>query len=236
MTKVLILNGSAESGKDEIPKVIKNLLKWDIKEYSSIDYVKDVAKEKFGWNGEKDVKGRNLLIAIKQAMITYNDMPTKKVISNIKESILFEIDLFIVDIREPDEIDKLVKWCKEKDITCHTCRISNTEKELEAERSEFSLTGDRMYGRYDYGIYIYNNGNLYALKRQIKEKFTDIYLNPIHKPNKEPVTIGSKQHDPPIEQIIENTCTVCNHGKLRIDKRTFFLVCDYCQQKYIYKT
>jgi hypothetical protein len=229
--KILILNGPAESGKGEVARIIKQYLPFEVIQYSSIDFVKDVAKEKFGWDGVKDVKGRNLLSAIKQSMIAYNDLPTKKIIEIINYYIKSTY-LITIDVREPDEIDKLVKWCKEKNITCHTCRISNTEKELEAERSGLSLTGDRMYGRYNYDIYIYNNEGLYDLEQQTKEKFTNIYLNPIPKPNKEPVTIGSKQHEPPIEQTIKNTCTICNHGKLRIDKRTLFLVCDYCQQRY----
>lgn len=232
--KVLIMNGPAESGKGETSKIIANHLKWEVKQYSSIDYVKHVAKEKFGWNGKKNVKGRNLLAGIKQTMIAYNDMPTKKVIVNIQEGILFGIDLMIVDIREPDEIDKLVNWCRENKVTCHTCRVSNTDKELEAERSGLSLTGDRMYGRYDYDIYIYNNKGLFELEQQVKEKFTDVYINHFTQSKKDsPITIGAMQHEPSIKATMGNNCIVCNHGKIWPDLKSMTDVCNYCRQRYI---
>ena len=78
--KVLITNGPARSGKGTVTKYLKELFSLDIVSYSSIDYVKKVAEEKFGWDKEKDIAGRNLLAGIKQLMINYNDLPTKRVI------------------------------------------------------------------------------------------------------------------------------------------------------------
>jgi len=174
--KVLIMNGPAESGKGTVAKCLGELFNFKITEYSSIDYVKDVASKKFGWDGEKDVAGRNLLAAIKQAMIAYNDLPTKKVIVVIEEAIMFGIDILIVDIREPDEIEKLVEYCTQAELTCHTCRIINTKAENEAEVSGLSLTGDRLYGEYDYDINLRNNGTLLELEQEVAKIFSPVYV------------------------------------------------------------
>jgi len=235
MVQILILNGAAGSGKGEVFKFIDEiLLDWDVKEYSSIQYIKEVAKESFGWNGVKDTAGRNLLSTMKQAMIKYNNLPTKKIISVIKESIASEIDLIVTDIREPSEIDKLVKWCRENKVICHTCRISNTNKELEAERSCLSLTGDKMYGRYDYSLYIYNNGTLDELKTHIEKVFTDLYINKILIKN----TIcspGSNQFEPALKSTMEDICSKCNHGHLIKSLHSMMKVCDYCGQSFFSK-
>lgn len=165
--KILILNGPTESGKGTVVKYLKELLNLEIVQYSSIDYVKEVAKEKFGWDGEKDIKGRNLLASIKQTMIKYNDMPTKRVATKMTEAIVFDIDMMVVDIREPDEIEKLVEHCKKVNVPCVTCRVHNINAEQEANTNGLSLTGDRMYGEYTYDNHIYNNCTLEDLKREV---------------------------------------------------------------------
>lgn len=172
---VLILNGTAESGKGTVVEFIEQQFEVYAVSYSSIDYVKDVAKAKFGWDGVKDTKGRNLLAGIKQLMIGYNDMPTKKVIINLKEAIMFAQDLFVVDIREPDEIEKLVEHCAKVEVRCVTCRINNKRAETLAKENGLSLTGDRLYGKYDYNLDIYNDGSLDELKGQVKRIFTPIF-------------------------------------------------------------
>jgi hypothetical protein len=140
-------------------------------EYSSIDYVKEVAEKSFGWDKKKDVKGRNLLAAIKQLMIGYNDLPLQKVADVLIDSIVFDVDILVVDIREPDEIEKLVNHCKKVSIPCYTCRIHNTKAEDIVKKGGHSLTGDRLYGQYDYDLNITNNGSLEELAIQVNTVF-----------------------------------------------------------------
>lgn len=173
--KVLIMNGAAESGKGAVVKYIEEIFGIKIVSYSSIDYIKEVAKDKFGWNGRKDPKDRILLATIKQALIAYNDLPTKKVIHKIEECVIFKEDLLVVDIREPDEIEKLVNHCSKIKIVCHTCRVYNVEAEYNAQKNELNLTGDRLYGKYDYDINIYNNGTLEDLRERVILFFGNLY-------------------------------------------------------------
>ncbi len=178
MTSVLIMNGTGGSGKGTAVEYLRELFELKIHEYSSIDFVKAVATCTFGWDGKKDVEGRNLLAAIKQAMIAYNDLPTKKVIKEIEWATNFGVDILAVDIREPDEIEKLVNHCIAHGMQCVTCRVINNILELEAEKNGLSLTGDRLYGKYDYDVEIYNNGTLPELKATVLEIFEDVYNYP----------------------------------------------------------
>ena len=231
MIKVLIMNGPAESGKDTVAEFIKEvLLDWKIKQYSSIDYVKEVAKKNFNWDSIKDTAGRNLLSAMKQIMIEYNDLPTKKIIAKIEESIIFEIDLLVVDIREKDEIQKLVDYCKNNNIQCNTCRVHNTSSEMNVENSDLSVSGDKMYGKFDYCLHIYNNGSLYELKNKVQRVFNDLY---IHKNLKKPIISapGSRRFEPAME-LKYNHCEICFHGRIEKDKRTKNSICSYCGQVY----
>lgn len=228
--KVLIVNGATEAGKGTATRFIKECLKFDIVYYSSIDYVKEVAESKFMWDGQKDVKGRNLLSSIKQLMISYGDIPTKKIIAKIEMCILLRSDLIIVDIREPSEIDKLVNYCKENDLVCHTCRIKNNKAEQNTKNSGLSITGDLLYGRYPYDIYIYNNGTVKELEEQVKKVFTNLYVhNKLEKQSE--LYPGSHKLEPPI--VSKGYCEICNHGELKKEIRTMMKVCNYCGQRYI---
>jgi hypothetical protein len=171
------MNGSAESGKGTVVKYIKESFDLKVEKYSSILYVKEVARDKFGWDGKKDEKGRNLLSALKQCSIAYNDLPTLKVVSKVKSAFIGIADVLVVDIREPDEIEKLVKYCNSAELPCFTCRILNAKAEKIAEKSGLSLTGDRLYGKYDYDILINNNGTLEELKGEVIQKFHKLFEN-----------------------------------------------------------
>jgi len=225
--KVLIMNGPAESGKGTVVKYIKELfVDMEITEYSSINYVKEVAFEHFGWDGVKDTKGRNLLSAIKQTMIAYNDYPTKKIVYTIDTAL--GTDLLVVDIREPDEIEKLVNHCKDINIVCHTCRVINTKIENDVDRvGELSLTGDRLYGEYDYDINIRNNGTLEELKKEVLNIFGNIYENGVY------VGVNSHSKAEPLEQKEHNgSCAICGESRISEDMATMGIRCRYCGQLY----
>ena len=62
---IILIGGKAESGKTTSGTIIKNqLLEKGIKNILFLNYgdaVKWIAKDYYGWNGQKDVKGRDLL-------------------------------------------------------------------------------------------------------------------------------------------------------------------------------
>ena len=63
-TKIILFSGKAECGKSSATKITKELLEalgYNVIKLSYADYVKHTAKIIFGWNGEKDDVGRQLL-------------------------------------------------------------------------------------------------------------------------------------------------------------------------------
>lgn len=72
--KIILINGKARSGKDTLASLIKGRLK-DKKVLirANAQSVKDCARKYFNWNGDKDDKGRQLLINITN--IGYNADP-----------------------------------------------------------------------------------------------------------------------------------------------------------------
>jgi len=252
MTSVLIMNGTGGAGKGTVAEFLRELFELQIHEYSSIAYVKSVATSTFGWDGKKDVLGRNLLASIKQAMIIYNDLPTKKVTEEIEWAINFGSDILVVDIREPDEIEKLVIHCSLQGIQCVTCRVINTKLEDEAEKNGLSLTGDRLYGKYDYDVEVDNNGTLEQLKNTVNLIFKDVYTDDKSLTSSptamDSIKYGLKSQSSfvrpgaganetkrqlPFKSLIhERTCSQCHSENVFMSQAHNALVCDFCGQKY----
>lgn len=79
---IIVINGLPRSGKDTFVYLVS---KYAItSNFSSVDFVKDVAKYA-GWNGEKDGKSRLFLSKLKELLSKYDDIPYKK----IKEEIIW---------------------------------------------------------------------------------------------------------------------------------------------------
>src|SRR5208283_1971568 len=65
--KIILLSGHALSGKDTAYNCFKEILGEDkCHRYAFADYLKEICKEYFYWNGVKDENGRNLLIKVGQ--------------------------------------------------------------------------------------------------------------------------------------------------------------------------
>lgn len=168
--RVIFLNGPATAGKGTVAKCIREIFKVEVVEYSSIDYVKEVAYKHFGWDGIKDRAGRNLLYEIKQSMIKYNNLPAKKVMAKLLNC--FANDVVIVDVREPDEIEKLTELCKMFGFISTTVLIQNENAVEKAEALDL-CPSDRKFGKYDYDLYIDNNGTVEDLLKNVEKVFSE---------------------------------------------------------------
>lgn len=164
---VLILNGPAEVGKGTFVKILKKLIKCDIVSRSSIDWAKEVAATKFGWDGQKTPASRALLGQIKKLGIEFNDIPFRDICDAIYQAQRNKCRIFTTDIREPDEIQKMVDYCQEKNISCLTIRIINYEKELYATANLAET--DNMYSKYYYDAYISNNAGMGRFEMNVHE-------------------------------------------------------------------
>ena len=101
--QVIILNGGGGVGKDTLIEFAAKTYK--IINVSSIDPIKEIASAG-GWQGEKDEKGRKLLIAIKAAFVAYNDLPFRHCIDEYLKFLESDNQFMFVHIREPQEIEK----------------------------------------------------------------------------------------------------------------------------------
>lgn len=160
---VLVVNGKPGVGKDEFTKNIKNLFIMDNTRrrlynfISTVDHIKEIALEKFGWDGVKDEKGRRLLSDLKDASTRYNLGPFKKIIEQIDHqknfSAFFDHKMVtIIHCREPEEIQRFKDYYGEE---CKTILIKrNTDVEINGNHADVNVD------KYEYDYVLDNNGTL----------------------------------------------------------------------------
>ena len=71
--KIYVVNGAPGAGKTTFENTVE-ALSYNCDIISTIDPIKERAFL-FGWNGEKDAKGRKLLYNLKRAWVEYGDQP-----------------------------------------------------------------------------------------------------------------------------------------------------------------
>lgn len=111
--KIIILNGYREVGKDLFVEIVKSLLSngtESVWHYSSIDFVKEVAKFARRCADEEvkaTTKDRDFLHMLKLLLSQYYDIPMEKCREKVEE---FKKDkkaeLLFIDIIEPDAIKR----------------------------------------------------------------------------------------------------------------------------------
>lgn len=113
-TKVVIINGKPQSGKDTFCKYAQGYCDDDESAntliISSVDPLKEMLTQ-LGWDGTKTDKIRDMLMDMKQLWVQNQDGPTMFLFNNIIEfhkACTGEDNIVFVHIREPEEIKKLV--------------------------------------------------------------------------------------------------------------------------------
>lgn len=113
-TKVVIINGKPQSGKDTFCKYAQGYCDDDESAntliISSVDPLKEMLTQ-LGWDGTKTDKIRDILMDMKQLWVQNQDGPTMFLFNNILEfhkAYTGEDNIVFVHIREPEEIKKLV--------------------------------------------------------------------------------------------------------------------------------
>lgn len=170
---VLIINGAPRSGKDTFINILTGENPGKVIRYSSIDWIKQQALN-LGWDGIKDAKGRQFLSDLKNACTNYADIPFKKITGHILTSYnryLWKADAvyFCTCVREPEETNKIVKWCDENKIPCHPILVRRKKAEQKALDEGFISRGDIQYLLYDYPWVIYNNGSIEEFINETKQ-------------------------------------------------------------------
>jgi len=159
-TKLIVVNGIAEHGKDSFVKYARRKFKGLTYNHSTVSTVKKAAKL-FG--ADEDIhKGdaeRRLWSDMKDAYTRYCDGPFREIINRVDEiDSLFPDDpaLVFAHVREPEEIQKLKNHFKERCLTLVVTRDENTHIP--------DNHADQCVLDFEYDFQIKNNGTLQNLK------------------------------------------------------------------------
>lgn len=179
--KVVCISGKAGHGKDTVAQMIKDKLEECgesvlITHYA--DLVKYVCTKFFGWNGEKDTKGRALLQKVGTDIVRANDPDfwahfVQKMLEYFGENWSY---VLIPDCRFPNEIDVL----KSAGFDVTHLRVvrgefgSKLTKEQQEHESETALD------EYTADAYIHNFGSLEDLKTAAEIFLVNNFSTPVN--------------------------------------------------------
>lgn len=154
---IFIVNGKPRAGKDTFAQILNEYM--DVYKYSSVTKVKEIAKQ-CGWTGAKEERDRKFLHELKMLTSAYSDMSYNDVIEEIDKFKKGELDadIFVVDVREPEDIDRLVKATKAFTIFIENNRVPSIT----------SNAADANVENYRYDFVIQNNGTLEDFEGNIK--------------------------------------------------------------------
>jgi hypothetical protein len=170
--KVIVINGSARSGKDQFTNYVKKHYDGKCMNWSTIDKVKKISRRNLGWDGKKTEEARKFLSEIKRVWGEYNNGPFMDITKRIstfnsklnkknKKNIIY-----FIHCREPYEIQKFVDKYGDK---CMTVLLKRDDREVPDNLA------DKNVGNFDYNVTIQNNGNKKDLEKDAI-KFIESWL------------------------------------------------------------
>ena len=163
MKHIFITNGMARCGKDTFAAFLNEFI--PTLKYSSIDKVKEIAKL-CGWDGGKSEKDRRFLSDLKVLTSQYSNMPFKAIENEVERFLTDEKHfVMLIDIREPEEIEKAKNAFNAKTILIENNRVEFIDSNM-ADANVFN---------YNYDFVIKNNGTLEEFKKEI-ECFARTYI------------------------------------------------------------
>jgi hypothetical protein len=185
-TKVVIINGKPQSGKDTFCKYAQGYCDDDESAntliISSIDPLKEMLTQ-LGWDGTKTDKIRDMLMDMKQLWVQNQDGPTMFLFNNILEfhkACTGEDNIVFVHIREPEEIKKLVNALTGFESmgidVISLLIIRKGGEDTQNQPAETRRSDDEaLINSYNYDITINNDGDLIRLQ-ELAAEFVDKLL------------------------------------------------------------
>ena len=155
--KIFITNGMARSGKDTFADFLNDII--PTFKYSAIDRVKMIARL-CGWDGGKSEKDRKFLSDLKMLTTEYSDLA----FASIRDKIFKFYDkdkehsIMLIDIREPEEIERVKKAFRAKTILIKNDRVLLIT----------SNPADANVFNYTYDYVVCNNGTLDEFREEVE--------------------------------------------------------------------
>lgn len=171
--KIIITNGSGGSGKDTFYNFLNGYKNLRCCKYSSIDYIKYVAKGYLGWTGKKTEKDRRFLSDLKLACSNYNDLPFEKVKFFLDDFLKEDNsdEVAVIDIREPEEIRKIVNYYEQFVDVITVLIIRLGTKPINSNMADANVEN------YIYNHVITNSSTLENFKKRVQSFADDYILN-----------------------------------------------------------
>ena len=185
-TKVVIINGKPQSGKDTFCKYAQGYCDDDESAntliISSVDPLKEILTQ-LGWDGTKTDKIRDMLMDMKQLWVQNQDGPTMFLFNNILEfhkACTGEDNIVFVHIREPEEIKKLVNTLtgfESMGIDVISLLVIRKGGEDTPNQPAGTRRSDdeALINSYEYDVTINNDGDLIKLQ-ELAAEFVDKLL------------------------------------------------------------
>lgn len=185
-TKVVIINGKPQSGKDTFCKYAQGYCDDDESAntliISSVDPLKEMLTQ-LGWDGTKTDKIRDMLMDMKQLWVQNQDGPTMFLFNNILEfhkACTGEDNIVFVHIREPEEIKKLVNALTGFESmgidVISLLVIRKGEEDTPNQPAETRRSDDEaLINNYEYDVTINNDEDLIKLQ-ELAAEFVDKLL------------------------------------------------------------
>lgn len=167
MKQIFITNGTGGSGKDTFAEFLNEIV--PVYKYSSIDKIKEVAKH-CGWLGGKTEKDRKFLSDLKILTSEYSDLSYQHVAAHIHSFLdAYETrwEVMLIDIREPEEINRVKKDFNAKTILIENPRIPDITSNM----------ADANVRNYIYDYIIINDGTLDDFRTTVRDWASEVLDN-----------------------------------------------------------
>lgn len=141
--------------------------KYDVKNTSTIDEVKNIARL-MGWDYKKDERGRQFLADLKEAWTKYNNGANMKIYkdildwSNYEDLMPKEVIMFI-HVREPESIKWFIENLSSRNIQVCSLIIKRAGVE------EFFNDADKNVENFSYDITLINDSDLKDLENSCED-------------------------------------------------------------------
>ncbi len=169
MKKIFLISGKAQNGKDSTADILIEQLKGRSIKLSYADYLKIICMKYFGWNGEKDEKGRSILQFVGTDLIRdelgMENFHVNRVCEDIKIAEKQFDYFFIPDARRKNEIYFTQAMFPDLVTTIRVERL-NYKSPLTLKQQQHISETDLDKFKFDY--YVSSRSGLDSLEREIE--------------------------------------------------------------------
>lgn len=169
MKRVFVINGKAGVGKDKFIKYVSKYSR--VVNYSSVQVLKDIATEYFGYNDDiKTDKDRKFLADLKALTTEYCDFCFENTIKEYDRFVKSADDIMFIHCREPQEITRIM----DEIIGSKSILIT---ADYRVTKSVDNNASDRNVKNFEYDIVISNDGTLEDLNYKAREFVKQLYFD-----------------------------------------------------------